>query len=108
MSAVAHHPQPGRQVLVVAHQPNSRLTATRSEILGMGVALQIGIRLYQVEYPYWAATPGLQAFDLVAFDQVGNEFRVEARGGLIELMLEPQFPKSMASLLLPISRKRRE
>jgi hypothetical protein len=67
-------------VLKVAEQPNSRLTAIRSEVLAMGVALEVGIRIYNSAYPYWAATEGLQAFDLQSSDDAGNEFRVEARG----------------------------
>jgi len=80
MTSVPHHRQHGRMVLVVADQPNSRETAKRSEVLAMGIALQIAIRSYNVAYPYWAATEGLQAFDLSATDEAGNEFHVEARG----------------------------
>ena len=80
MTSMPHHTQPSRRVLVVADQPNSRMTAIRSEVLAMSVALEMGIRLYNVAYPYWAATEGLQAFDLSATDEAGNEFRVEARG----------------------------
>lgn len=80
MTSTPHHTRPSRRVLVVADQPNSRMTATRSEVLAMGIALEIGIQLYNVEYPYWAATEGNQAFDLSATDEAGNEFRVEAGG----------------------------
>ncbi len=80
MVSVPHKTRPSRRVLVVADQPNSRMTAIRSEVLAMSVALEIGIRLYEVAYPYWAATEGLQSFDLSATDEDENEFRVEARG----------------------------
>ena len=80
MTSMPHHKQPSRRVLVVANQPNSRMTAMRSEVLAMSIALEIGIRVYNVAYPFWAATEGLQPFDLSATDEAGNEFRVEARG----------------------------
>jgi hypothetical protein len=80
MVAVPHQRQPGRTVLQVAGQTNSRLTAFRSEVLAIGVALEIGIRLYDTAYPYWAATEGLQPFDLQSSDEAGNEYRIEARG----------------------------
>jgi len=80
MEAVPHYRQPNRMVLRVAEQPNSRMTAIRSEVLAIGVALEVGIRLYEMPYAYWAATEGLQAFDLQCSDDDGNEFRIEARG----------------------------
>lgn len=80
MVAVPHHKHPGRTVLQLAEQPNSRLTAHRSEVLAIGVALQVGIRIYDIAYPYWAATEGLQEFDLQSADDDGNEYRIEARG----------------------------
>lgn len=80
MTSVPHHRRASRSVLVVADQPNSRMTAIRSEVLAISVALEIGIRLYNVAYPYWAATEGLQRFDLAATDEGGNELRLEARG----------------------------
>ena len=80
MTAVPHHRRPNRSVLRVTEQPNSRMTAFRSEVLAIGVALEVGIRLYDTAYPFWAATEGLQAFDLQATDDAGNQYRVEARG----------------------------
>jgi hypothetical protein len=80
MTSTSHHTRPSRTVLVVAEQPNSRMTAMRSEVRAVSIALVIGIRLYNVAYAYWAATEGLQAFDLSATDEAGNEFRIEARG----------------------------
>ena len=80
MTAVPHATEQSRIVLVVADQPNSRLAATRSEVLAFAVALEVGIRLYEIPYAFWDATPGLQPYDLAAFDAAGDEVRVEARG----------------------------
>lgn len=80
MEAVPHHTDAERTVLRVAQQPNSRDTAFRSEVLSIGVAVEVGIRLYAVAYPYWSATEGLEAFDLQATDEDGLEYRIEARG----------------------------
>ena len=80
MTAMQHHANPQRTVLVVADQTNSRIVALRSEILAFGVALEIAIRLYQIPYAFWEATPGLQPYDMSANDAGGNEIAVEARG----------------------------
>jgi hypothetical protein len=101
MEAVAHHTQAGRTVLQVADQPNSRATAHRSEILAIGVALEVGMRVYNTAYPYWAATEGLQEFDLQSSDDDGNEYRIEARGrinrtnvGTAKAQVHDKFPNA--------------
>jgi hypothetical protein len=80
MKAVPHRNRQRGNVLVVGKQPSSRRTAQRSEALAMGVALEIGIRLYDIPYPFWVATVGLKRHDLAAKDAAGNEVKVEAKG----------------------------
>ena len=80
MNAVPHRWNPKRTVLTIATQPNSRLLALRTEIISMGIALEIGIRMFGIPYPFWDATAGLQPYDLHAYDPLGNLIAVEARG----------------------------
>jgi hypothetical protein len=80
LTAVAHRSNPQRSVLVVAESANSRVIGWRTELLAFGIALEIGIFVYDIPYPFWEATSGLQSFDITAVDSVGNQIGVEARG----------------------------
>jgi hypothetical protein len=80
MKAVPHRSRRRGKVLRVGKQENSRRTAERSEVLAVGVSLEIGIRIYDIAYPFWSATAGLKSHDLAAKDDAGNEIKVEARG----------------------------
>ena len=73
-----------RKVLRVDKSTNSRETARSTEVLAMGVSLQIGIVIFNRPYRYWASTPGLKTYDLAAKDPQGNELKVEARGRIDE------------------------
>lgn len=80
MRAEPHRTTPGRKVLTIAKQPNSRLLAVRTEIISVGIGLEIGIRMFGIPYPFWDATAGLQPFDLYTYDAQGNVIAVETRG----------------------------
>lgn len=80
MAAVPHHNNPNRLVLTVTHQPNSRLLALRTEIISVGIGLEVGIRMYDIPYPFWDATPGLQSYDLHTHNDAGEIIAVEVRG----------------------------
>lgn len=80
LTATPNHYNPNRTVMTVANQPNSRLLALRTETLAVGIGLLIGIRMYDIQYPYWAATPGLQPYDLYTYDGLGGLIALETRG----------------------------
>ncbi len=80
MMAVPHYNNPDRFVLTVANQPNSRLLALRTEIISVGIGLEVGIRMFDIPYPFWVATPGLEPYDLYTHNDAGEIIAVEARG----------------------------
>lgn len=66
--------------LVVSKLGNSRLQAFMSEILAVGVGLQIAKRFYSVPFRFWEASPGLSNFDYWTHAPAGQKIRLEVRG----------------------------
>jgi hypothetical protein len=70
----------GTDKLVVASQVAARVIAGRGEVLAVGVALQLAIKIYGIPYPYWQVSSGLARWDLNTVTANGRMIKVEARG----------------------------
>lgn len=80
LHAEVHALTPTRTVVVVDEQPNSRLSATRSEILAFGIGLEVASRIYDIEYAMREGSTGLSLHNIQTFNATGGLIRVELRG----------------------------
>ena len=75
------HRRTRKRKLVVDPGPNPRIAAFRSEMLGVGMALYIATRLYELPYRFWHPT-GLARWDLEGPARNGGRVKIEARARL--------------------------
>ncbi|MDD4891213.1 MAG: hypothetical protein PHU85_14930 [Phycisphaerae bacterium] len=67
--------------LVVDKQANAGAQTKRSELLGIGVGLAVGMKLYDIDYPSWDVTHRNERHDLFAYHPASHRLvKVEAKG----------------------------